>query len=73
MDLKKVTQDKCGVGCQLRNQRRGACTKASLNSISLSFSALCSLLSFDVVLGKALRKQLFIINVKNILRSIITA
>lgn len=42
----------------------------SLNSISLSFSSLYSVCSFDVVFGEDLRKQLFIDNVKTILKSI---
>lgn len=36
----------------------------SLNSISLSFSSLYSVFGFDVVFGKGLQNQLFIINVK---------
>ena len=42
----------------------------SLDSISLSFSSLYSVFCFDVGFGKVFRKQLFVIKVKTILKSI---
>ena len=42
----------------------------SLDSISLSFSSLYSGFCFDVGFGKVFRKQLFVIKVKTILKSI---
>lgn len=42
----------------------------SLNNISPASSSLCPEFSFDVVLGKTPRQQVFIINVKAVLKSV---